>query len=616
MGRSRDRPLPLRSPGPIRRGLICIPSAFFFRIVLGIPPPKAEPGFLFSSAQDSGHVPVFHRALPPPEAGPDLLVSPHIRRLGRVRDNMKSPSKTSRRVSHGPGEGGDYSDKEKEIMSEFRIQNQKRRKSSNISRSSKRRPASDSNLFLDEKSSLELRRLFQAKEKYEALIGEARSVVVEQERKIQELQEKILEHQVLMRKRKEEADGKRLQKQTQRLENRLNLSVVCYDTILAKNAVLREEIESLQKQKSAFDAIFSRLQKELEDQKWAMEATTEQATQAREQRVEALASIAATREQCNKDIAQFNVEFRELQRVYDNEMNLKAFVSMKLMDRSEFEEQARKEEALKQKTRAKSKGGSFESYEVAYLRLLKLTENGDIDRLAKEFAEKEKKNFAAFSYVTELNDDNERLLKRIQSVQVQGNEIDQLKLEQEKHQEVQHGSLKEIEEKLRWATEEGNRFEKKAKESGKRLAQLTAAVDFLFQKMGCDATPIREHLGETGEVTRHNLMHYFGIIEKKTNELLLQEAFLRYKEVEPDLEPGPEVNPFLGGSALLTSVEPVAVAPPSIGPEPDNVDAPLDHKNLRDLIQENLEKEKDALREKNVLIIRKKKVILSISISL
>ncbi|XP_060640758.2 coiled-coil domain-containing protein 63-like [Anolis sagrei] len=427
--------------------------------------------------------------------------------------------------------------------------------------------ASDSNLFLDEKSCLELRMLFQAKEKYEALIGEARSIVVEQGHKIQELQDKIIKQEVLVRKKKEEADGKRLQKQIQMLENRLNHSVVCYDTILAKNAAFREEIESLQKQKSAFDAIFSRLQQELEDQKRAMEATTEQATQAREQRMEALASISATREQCCKDIAQFNTEFRELQRIYNHEMKLKSFISMKLMDRSEFEEQARKEEALKQKTRAKSKGESFESYEVAYLRLLKLTENGDINRLAKEFAEKEKKNFAAFSYITELNDDNERLLKRIQSVQ---NEIDQLKLEQEKDQEVQHGTLKEIEEKLRYATEEGNRFEKKVKESGKTLAQLTAAVDFLFLQMGCDSAPIREHLGETGEVTQHNLMHYFGIIEKKTNELLLQEAFLRYKEVEPDLEPGPEVNPFLGGSNLLSSVEPVAVAPPSLGAEPDN----------------------------------------------
>lgn len=74
--------------------------------------------------------------------------------------------------------------------------------------------------------------------------------------------------------------------------------------------------------------------------------------------------------------------------------------------------------ALKAKKRAKTKGESFESYEVAYMRLLKLTENGDIDQLVEDFVEKEEKNFAYFSYVTELNNDMERLQKRIEDIQV------------------------------------------------------------------------------------------------------------------------------------------------------------------------------------------------------
>lgn len=74
--------------------------------------------------------------------------------------------------------------------------------------------------------------------------------------------------------------------------------------------------------------------------------------------------------------------------------------------------------ALKAKKRAKSKGESFESYEVAYMRLLKLTENGDIGQLVEDFLEKEEKNFAYFSYVTELNNDMERLQKRIEVIQV------------------------------------------------------------------------------------------------------------------------------------------------------------------------------------------------------
>lgn len=52
------------------------------------------------------------------------------------------------------------------------------------------------------------------------------------------------------------------------------------------------------------------------------------------------------------------------------------------------------------------------------MRLLKLTENGNIDGLVEDFIEKEEKNFAFFSYVTELNNDMERLQKNIEDVQV------------------------------------------------------------------------------------------------------------------------------------------------------------------------------------------------------
>lgn len=76
---------------------------------------------------------------------------------------------------------------------------------------------------------------------------------------------------------------------------------------------------------------------------------------------------------------------------------------------------------VKSKKRGKkSKGESFESYEVAHLRLLKLTENGDLNQLTEDFLAKEEKNFARFTYVTELNNDMETMHKRTQRIQVHG----------------------------------------------------------------------------------------------------------------------------------------------------------------------------------------------------
>lgn len=68
----------------------------------------------------------------------------------------------------------------------------------------------------------------------------------------------------------------------------------------------------------------------------------------------------------------------------------------------------------------KRKGESFESYEVAHLRLLKLAENGDLNQLTEDFLAKEEKNFARFTYVTELNNDMETMHKKTQRIQVRG----------------------------------------------------------------------------------------------------------------------------------------------------------------------------------------------------
>ncbi|XP_061459293.1 coiled-coil domain-containing protein 63 [Rhineura floridana] len=450
------------------------------------------------------------------------------------------------------------------------------------------------NLFMDDQNCMELKFLLQTKDEYEALIRATKALIAELDDKITELENKIKKQKVFVIKLRQEFDGKWLQKQIQLLDNRLNHVTVYFDTVLTTNAKLREEIENLQCQKSIFDNIYSRLHKKLEQQRKTMDVSIEQSTQAYEQRVEALARISAMKERRCKDIAQFNIEFRELERIYNHETKLKAFMFIKLVDRSEFEEQAQKEEALKARKRAKTKGESFESYEVAYMRLLKLTENGDIDQLVEDFIEKEEKNFAYFSYVTELNNDMERLQKRIEDIQ---NEISKLKSEQKKVEDITHGSLKELEEKLQKTTEDANLYEYKLKESSKILDQLKQAVDFLFRQTGCDATKIREHLGETGEITDQNLMQYFSIVEKKSNDLLLIESFLRYKEVEGELDSVPMLNPFLGGSALLKKLDAIKVTPPSPSADPfadalEPVGGPLDHSSLRAMVLENLEKEK------------------------
>lgn len=55
---------------------------------------------------------------------------------------------------------------------------------------------------------------------------------------------------------------------------------------------------------------------------------------------------------------------------------------------------------------------------MAYKRLLELAEDGDFDRLVNGFIEKEEKNFACFTYATELNNEMEKMQQRIKDLQV------------------------------------------------------------------------------------------------------------------------------------------------------------------------------------------------------
>lgn len=61
-------------------------------------------------------------------------------------------------------------------------------------------------------------------------------------------------------------------------------------------------------------------------------------------RMEAMARMAAMKDRQQKDISQYNLEIRELERLYDHETKLKSFLLVKLNERVELEEQARKEE--------------------------------------------------------------------------------------------------------------------------------------------------------------------------------------------------------------------------------------------------------------------------------
>ncbi|XP_077731742.1 coiled-coil domain-containing protein 63 isoform X7 [Canis aureus] len=466
---------------------------------------------------------------------------------------------------------------------------------------------------------MELCFLLKTKE-YEALIKSMKVLLAELNEKIVQMEKKIINQKQIFAKIQEANNPRKLQKQIHVLETHLNLVTMHFDKKLTTNAKLRKEIEDLRYEKAAYDNAYQKLQRLLERQKLCLlmqKKTTnvaiEQSAQANEQRLEAMARL---KDRQQKDIAQYNLEIRELERVYAHETKLKSFLLIKLNDRLEFEEQAKKEEALKAKKHRKTgKGESFESYEVAHLRLLKLTKDGNLNQLIDDFLAKEEKNFARFTYVTELNNDMETMHKKTQRIQ---DEIIFLRSQQKSSHDDNRSTLKQLEEKLKKTTEEADMYENSYKEINKTLEYLKSSVENLFKKINCDATEILGHLGETGKITDNNLPQYFAIVEKKTNDLLLLESYKRILELQgAETDMPPFVNPFWGSSALLKPAEQVKVIPPVLGADPfsdklDEADQPLDHSSLQQLVLSNQfrsrELHSDSIPEKGDDLRLKKKL--------
>ncbi|NXF50168.1 CCD63 protein, partial [Oceanites oceanicus] len=450
------------------------------------------------------------------------------------------------------------------------------------------------NAMLDDRNCMELQCLLQTKYQYDSLIRDRKALLAELDNQILELEKKIVRQNQIAVKVKQANSSKRRQKQIETLEMRLNNVTVRFDTIMTRNNKLREEIESLRIQKAVLDNFYLKLHQKLDEQRRRMNTAVEQSAQAYEQRTEALARISAMKERHSKDTVQYNVELQERERVLDWETKLKAFTLTKLTDRSELEEEAKKKKALKAAQRAKRRQGeSFESQEVAYKRLLELAEDGDIDRLLNGFIEKEGKNFACFTYITELNNEMEKMQRRVKDLQ---NEITALVTEQEYAKSSSLHVLQELEEKLMETTEEANWYEDRCKESSKVLGQLKSGMEALFKEINCDATKIMKQLGENGQITDLNLMQFFGLVEKKTNELLLTESILRYTSADGSDPAQPFANPLLGGTSLLRVMDRAQLCPPPPTPDDttDTIDAlevPLDHSELRQLILQSWEKE-------------------------
>ncbi|NXU40452.1 CCD63 protein, partial [Drymodes brunneopygia] len=248
----------------------------------------------------------------------------------------------------------------------------------------------------------------------DALIKERKARLADVAKQVVELDRKIVKQRDTTWRALEAKSHKRLQKKIELLEMRLSHVTVRYNTIMTQNNRLREETVSLQIQKAIYDNNYWKLERRLVQQNRLLNAAIEQATEDYEQWMEDLGRISDIRDVRRRETIQYNIRLLQRKCTLHQETRLKNFFLTKCTDLSQLKEQAKQREALQAAERAKR--SQKESYEVAYNRLLELSD-GDIDDFLEDFIEKDRRFFILFSYALRLNVRNEGLRLRIQEIQ-------------------------------------------------------------------------------------------------------------------------------------------------------------------------------------------------------
>ncbi|NXS34608.1 CCD63 protein, partial [Pomatostomus ruficeps] len=253
----------------------------------------------------------------------------------------------------------------------------------------------------------------------DALIKERRALLADLARQVLELEKKIVKQRDITWRVLEAKSHKHLQKKIDLLEMHLSHVTVRYNTIMTRNNRLREETVSLQIQKAIYDNSYWKLEKTLAEQNRLLNAAIEQATEDYEQWMEDLGRISDIRDVRYRETIQYNIRLLERKCALHQETRLKNFFLAKCTDLSELKEQAKEREGTRGEpfeAAERAKRSQKESYEVAYKRLLELSD-GNIDDFLEDFLETDRRFFILFSYAIRLNVRIEGLRQRIQEIQ-------------------------------------------------------------------------------------------------------------------------------------------------------------------------------------------------------
>jgi len=345
-------------------------------------------------------------------------------------------------------------------------------------------------------------------------------------------------------------NAKAVQKQIRILENRLDKGLQKFNEAIEANRGLREQIDTLRRERVVFDDIYKKLENELHSKKKEMANIIEQANAAYEARDSAQAQMAALKQQADKEHAEFEKEWRELGKLIENDKKMKEFMRQKVRNRAEEAKEASAGKADEDKNRKKITKNAWDTaksmvsistsqekvttYEEAFSKIQSATGICDIDELVANFLAAEDQNFTLFKYNNELNADVEKLDQQIMDYKEEFIALSGSGTRKEDTEKVK--LLENLEERWSDIDKKAGVYNDKYQDASSILQHIRAGIESIFRRIGCNQEDLPS--GAHSGISEATMMPYLAVVEGRTNELL--KMYDQLKEGDEDYEA--EVN--------------------------------------------------------------------------
>jgi chromosome segregation ATPase len=384
----------------------------------------------------------------------------------------------------------------------------------------------------------------------EFLVEDYKGRIEGQKEKIGEIETHIIAFQQKIVDHKESLGGvnfgaenqNALVKQIKILENRLDKANQKFNEAIALNKNLRQQIDSLRRERVIFDNLYKKLEKELHEKRKKMANIIESANSAYEERDNANERIQGLKQQAKREAEDFEKELKELSQIMEKNKKTLDYIKMTEKNREDTQVMTEPDANDKSRTRAQKFINSRNSNTVNLERIQKFEEElakiqaatqiTDFDKLVSIFKKNEEKNFQMFKYANELSNEIESLEKAIAD----------LKEEKSKYEGAGSSTdvtkkkmLKDLEETLSKLEHKSEQYEFKYHDSVKIINSLCNWIESLYNTIDCDKIAPRDFASNQG-VTESNMMSYLGVIEDRSNDIVASYATMAVQQQQKSYE--------------------------------------------------------------------------------